>query len=537
MALDGARIWIASRGGERPAQYQSSLVSLLEAAGAARVDVIGLEGIGRQTASDLGQWASAVVGSTVGRIASAIPGRSSEAPSEEQGPTGPDLVIADDPSILPAVRAALIFSKADPLVIGLVDDFKVDTRWRTNKVHALIAPHEEIRNGLAASVPVEIAGPPFNRQAVREPAETSRQEQKQSLGLESDPVVLIRADGMSKDTLERVVFQLTLLEAPAQCLFYFADSPELSQRLNSLAVDYGLPASMFGREDELDAVMPAVDLVLADATHALAIEMLLDGPPVMLVGPGKGIARAGFLADHGAVERVEDLLRLGSTVERALTSPNPESGAVCVSVEGNDDVVSAIGRLYSRAEELRSGSDSQGTSDSKEPSESGTKPRTFLQPIGSSVPKNPDAGQRFVPRISLAEAKSQMAEIILKEREVDRALADAVKQRDRWLERLELATDSGDHELVKAANTELDLLRAEVARQNRAAEELRGAKEKLKARVSAAAQHRRETSGKRVANAPQSPSGQAAFSDHEARFKRLELERDLKRLRRKIGDS
>ena len=559
MSLDGARIWLATRGGDRARFYHPALIRALESAGAASVEVVGLPGLLRVAASDLGNKATDLFGTAAGRLARGLrvdrflglEPHSTDTPDEKDEP-GTDaadaaevdvgLVIVDDPSLPLSAKAALRLRGGTPLTVGLVDDLAVDTRWRDAKVHAIIVPHEALQSAHCSpdsDVVVEIAGPPAsNALAAAVPFEQAREE----LGIEpSSKVILVAAEEMHSDTLERTVFQLTLLDEPVEVLFHHGDSVEVAQNLRRAASNYGLEARLLGNVDALPTVFAGADVILAEANDPTVLDLLLCHRPVVLLGADRGAARALFLADMGAVAHVEDVLQLSSRLDELLRGDGlqglVERGSQIVAEDAIGNIVAALGRIYARRHEILAEPTVSPTPTAADPASQTEQPLQQTTPtlLGSfesiGAATGTSAADDHLAPITMAEAKDQMAALILRERDADRALAEVVKERDRWLDRLELAREGNDAELVGVAESRLTVLRGEVARLNAETEMIRRSKAKLKARVA------RNKPQKAPATRPATPPRREqppAQPDYEARFRKMELERDISRLRRKI---
>ena len=552
MSLEGARIWLATRGGERARFYHPALIQALEAAGAS-VEVVGLPGLLRAAASDLGSKATDLFGTAAERLARGLrvdrflglpPDTPDEEPPEvtDQGGVAAGLVIVDDPSLPLGAKAALRLRGGNPVMVGLIDDLAVDTRWRDAKVHAVIVPHEALRTAHTTAdsgVIVEIAGPPAASSLA---ATLSPEQARQQLGIETtSKVVLVAAEEMHPDTLERTVFQLTLLDEPVEVLFHHGESVEVAQNLRRAASNYGLEAKLLGNVKALSTVFAGADVILAGASDPTVIDLLLCHRPLVLLGADRGAARALFIADMGAAVHVEDVLQLSSRLDELLRGDGlqglVERGSQVVGGDTIENIVAALSKIYARRAEILAEPAASPAPNSLEPAPTATEPAQSLKPtlLGTfesigAIPGTPAAEEHHTP-ITMAEAKDQMAALILRERDTDRALSDVVKERDRWLDRLELAREGDDQELVEVAEARLSLLRAEVSRLNADMEMIRRSKAKLKERVVRSKGQRPHTprteASPRIERAPAQP-------DYEARFRRMELERDMNRLRRKI---
>lgn len=551
MSLDGRRVWLATRGGERARFYQPELIEALRAAGASFVEVVSVEGIFRSAAIDLGARAGEWLESAAARIlrglridrmlgrevpaGAAGDAAGAEAVTEDAS-AGPDLVLLDDPRLAQALFLATELRDSDPLVVGLIGDFRIDTRWRGSKIDALVVPHEELGHVFhSVNARVVVAGPPV---ATALAADSSPAESKAQLGLGAESsMVLVATEHMDADTLDRVVFQLTLLDHKPTVAFHYGQSEERAQLLRSAATDYGLQAQIFGDVANPALYYSAADAIVAPSDDPELIDLLTTWRPVVIVGPDRGAARASFLADHGAALRVDDVVELGTQIDSLLASGAGESfvthAKALVSRQGTEQVVEALANLWAERETIKPAPEPEPE---PEPSEGGPLVKPSAPPPFETIGVTREAAKSRpadLTPITAAEAKNQMAALIIREREAERALKEAVANRDRWLGRLELAKEYQDESLIDVASERLRLASAQVARMNGQIETIRRSKQKLKARV-----------GRPKAPPAPGKAGVSARNERdidqssqiEARFRSMEIERDLDRLRRKLDD-
>jgi len=519
-----------------------ALVAGLKALGAASVEVIGVQGMLKSTASDLGTKATDLLESAAGRLARGLKVDRflSLGGGDDEQASGVDLLILDSPSLSSMARASLRMVGSDPFTIGLVDDFTVNTKWRDVPLDLLIVPNQHLvsahthgTTGLATTV----AGPPVSDQWV---TTGDRASAKETLGVDKDAtVVLVSAAGMRGDNLEKAVFQLTLLERPANVLFYHDDNDEVAQTVRRAAANFGLKANILGNVDQLETVFAAADVLLCDASDSAVLELALTGRPVVAIGSERGAARTLFLADHGALSHVEDVLQLSSRLDPLLSGVSPEGLQErldsLLSPNGTKGVLDAIVDGYTRREELKAQKQApKPTTPPPADEPAAEEPeKTLLGAFESVGAPQPTAENEVLAPISMAEAKSQMASLIVRERDAERGLTEIVKSRDKWMDRAELAKEDGDQDLIQIAQSRANSARAEVGRLNAEIEVIRRSKEKLKARV---ARSKKRPAPTRGALPPKTPVRAAEKDDVEARFRKMELDREMRRLRRKIKD-
>jgi hypothetical protein len=555
--LAGARVWLATRADERAIRHRAALSEALLALGASGVHVVSVEGLVRGAAAELGQRAGVLIEGAAQRIARLVGAATQATPTGvEPEPATPDadLVLVDDPRITRGLRAFLKLKRGTPLLVGLETDFEVDPAWRAAGVHALVVPHDALRAALGgdqAAAPIAVAGPPVDP-ALAPPAASGPDDlaaAKTAIGADpARPLVLVLAEGMEADLLGRIAFQLTLPEPAPSALFYYGSDEGLAPVLRERAAAYGLAAGMFGAVPDLGAYFRAADLVVAAADDPALFEWTVAARPLLVAGPAGDSPRAQFLADRGALLWARDVVQLGVQIEEllgadparveALRAAVAEAAAL-VPADGCARIAEAVASLYANRAELMRASDEAPAApspadDAQPPSRSAPAPprHAAFETIGAS---DQAPGLEAHGGLSLAEAKDQMAALILQEREAERALTEASRTRDLWLRRAELASASGDASLFDVAELQLAKARAEVSRRNREIDTIRRSKDKLKVRAGA---RRAPASPSPTTAEPLPAPPTAGSSDIEARFRSMEVDRDLDRLRRKIrGDA
>ncbi|MBN1946482.1 MAG: hypothetical protein JW797_12475 [Bradymonadales bacterium] len=553
MSLQGARVWLVTRGSGRAGYYQADLLDALQKAGAASVDVLDFGALFRSAAVELGSRATDWVETTAGRLLKSLsvrrlfghqqepaPPPEGESTQDQEGQEVPDLIVVDDPTLFLPLRMLPAYRQQTALTVALVDDFQADSRWRKSSPHAFILPHETFRalNVPADSlVPVRLAGPPLATGFV---SSTSLAQARALLQIElGSPVVLVSAEGCDLGLLEKIIFQLTLVDGPPVVLFDYGSNEQVAQLLRSVAASYNLQARMFSSISDRGLTYAVADLVVTGADDPQILDILLSERPLLLVGPERGASRVPFLVDQGVVLWCEDVLELSTRLESSLPPRKPafsvERVRQLIGVQGTAQVVEALVDLYSQREVILQQTrppepprpESPAPADAKTPA---VQPIQF-ETIGA--PPSDASTPATYPPITAVEAKDQMAALILKEREAERSLSLAVRERDRWLDRLEMAREAQDVELVRAGEQRLTLAREQVDRLDAQLETIRRSKEKLKQRVSRPSGAPLPGTG---GSGPAEPRESATTTSMEERFRKMEVERDLARLRQRLRE-
>jgi hypothetical protein len=483
----------------------------------------------------------------------------------------PDVLAVTNPRYGKALNLVESLAGIRTLQVGILPDFNLSADWINSSLQAFVVPTDEHRKRLVAN------GFLAERVLVAAPAiqtgfsqQVDRDEARKQLGFGEEKVVLVRGDGFAPNILEKLVFQATLVENGARFIFHHNGDSAAAAALRRAADQYGLPAAMFGKVADLERFVAASDLVLAPTSEPYVADVLAQGRPLLLVGAEEqGAAQAEFLSEAGAARHVVDVLRLGSEIERALDDETlqktteaaqslgaPDGSeqvarALTTAVEHSDEWLSAPAGGESPEREEPPVDDQQAGGEQDEHTEAesagpfesiGTGKSRAARTTGEAG--GADAKARREPSfsgISAAEAKEQLAELILMERELERKLAEIEKQQERWRNRLELAREWNEQDLADEAK---DILRGYLS-DAEAIEadlvEVRRQKDKLK-RAAGHTGAGKMGSGRRALPAPgEAPEGGGDREGRvEGRFRDLELDRDLDdlkdKIRRDLGD-
>jgi hypothetical protein len=474
----------------------------------------------------------------------------------------PDVLVVTEARYVRAIGVMENLTGVESLQVGLLSDFHVDPAWFNGQLHAFIVPDE----GVGAQIVgrgfdeerVQVAGP-----AVRPNFhdDVDRQKARQELGLDGDDtIILVRADGFNTATLEKLVFQCTLSEEKVRFVFHYDGDGATASTLRRAADQYGLPAAMFGRVKDLERYFAAVDGVLADQRDTYLPELLQSQVPTLLLGDGESDGNGAALETKGLVDFLDDLGQLGTRLDRfAAAERRQELTEKLEEWDGlkrHKGLSDALAKAAKNAEKWQQRPSPMAEGDADEGSEAadtekGEAPSAAFESIGTPPSKDdqrdgvagkeggspkeaPPERRRDYSTLSRAEAKEQLAELILKERDLERRLKDLERQQERWRGRLQLAREWNEEDLAEEAET---ILRGYVADADPLEEQLadiRRQKEKLKQ----AARRGRGDAG--TAGAAEGAGDEDRGSGMEERFRKMEIDSDLEglkdRIRRELGE-
>ena len=479
----------------------------------------------------------------------------------------PDVLVLTSPRFVRALSVIESLTGVGAVQVGLVHEHVASKAWFAGSVHGFVVPDAKTAEAFegegARADRVQVAGPVVRPQSLNAP---ERDATRAELGLAESLVVLVRAEHIDHATLEKLVFQCTLMDRQARVIFHHGGDGAVAATLRRAADQYGLPASMFGQVADLERYVVAADLVLAAGDDPYLADVMVCGTPALLLGTNEAAdVEAEALQQRGLAGRVRDVLRLGSELDR-FTEPQRlkdlrEQLLEARDGQSNTRVVDALMAALSSREVWRkpaspdvppageqaptagpfesigrsAGADAGSTTSTETPSaspgatgsagsEAGEK-GALVVPPPRSRPEAPRA------TISAAEAREQLAQLILSERECERRLEELEKHQERWRGRLELAREWNEKDLEDEARAILRGYQDEAGPLVQELADIRRQKEKLKSAARG--------------GAPQaSDEGGAATSERssqiEERFQRMEVDRDLKglkdRIKRELGE-
>lgn len=476
----------------------------------------------------------------------------------------PDVLAVTNPRYARALSLLESMAGIRTLQVGILPDFNLSADWINSSLQAFIVPTDEHRermvtNGLLPER-VMVAAPPIESRFVEE---IDRDAVREEFGFDQTPVVLVRAEHFSPSIVEKLVFQATMVEGAARFIFHHNGDGGAAAALRRAADQYGLPAAMFGKVSDLERFVAASDLVMTAPDEPMVAEFLAQGRPLLLVGAqDSGAAQADYLSEAGAADYVADVLRLGRQIQRSIEADAlkaaTEAARKLGAKDGSRQVADALSVALEHAEDwLRAPASASpaGKQDTGErrrarkesageqsagPFESIGEGRSRQAQDDASADKSRqtrDTDERSTQReprysgLSAAEAKQQLAELILLERDVERRLDEVQKQQERWRNRLQLAREWNETDLADQAretltefNTEADALGEEL-------DDVRRQKVMLKRAAGAGSGRADQPRGLLSDDRDDKAS---ARDDIERRFRRMELDSDLDDLKDKI---
>ncbi len=464
----------------------------------------------------------------------------------------PDMLVVTEARHARAIGVLENLTDVESLQVGLVSEFFVDPAWFNGQLHAFVVPDDETRADIIdrgiSEQRVKKAGPALRPEFHRT---IDSDEAREQLGFDDDQVVLVRADGFNRSTLEQIVFQCNLCDRDVRYIFHHDSDGAAASTLRRAADEYGLSAAMFGRVADLERYFGAADAILASETDAYLPELLQSKTPSLLVEAVTDAKGNGApLADRGLVDYVDDIGQLGTRLDRSLEPERLEELAEALEewdgIGRHEALAPTLEEIADHGVEWRYPArpeeseqpESETLDDEQEAAADGP-----FETIGRSTAGEPQQGvdgrspddegtepRQSYSNLSKAEAREQLAELILKERKAERRLQELEKQQERWRDRLQLAREWNEDDLVDEAKSILRGYVEEADPVEQKLQDIRRQKQKLK---------RAARSGD---GADFDGSGQ--FEDRvgklEERFRKMEVDDDLEglkdRIRRELGE-
>lgn len=463
------------------------------------------------------------------------------------------------------------------LQLGVLPDYNLSASWIQSGLQAFVVAHEEqkqrlVQGGVLADR-IQVAGPaiqpgfsrPVDRDAVRS-----------ELGMQGQFVVLVRAEGFDAALLEKLMFQCTLVDRPTRFIFHHNGDNTTAAALRRAADQHRMRASMFGRVDDLERYVAAADAVIVSPQEPSIAEFVAARRPLLILGDDEQFAaQIQFLVQHEVAHQVSNVVRLGSELDRFSQDERLEAMSKAaeklVQADANRKVADALSTALANLETWRVPPQTEAPekpepSHVEESAQQPSAPNPF-EDIGSSASRGGSAGARggAVPPvdsgggasgagagagsvrepvrdysgISQAEAKEQLAQLILLERDLERRLGEAVRQQERWRNRLELAREWQETELAAEAESVLRGFIAEAEPLERELRDVLRQKDKLK-QAAQSPGGRSSTPGQSGSAAAGGSEAERRAAEFERRFERMEVDSDLEglkdRIKREFGE-
>jgi processive 1,2-diacylglycerol beta-glucosyltransferase len=446
----------------------------------------------------------------------------------------PDVVAATHPfASAPFVRLKREGTLEVPLV-AIVTDFQIHNVWVQEGISLYtvadaLLTDELVKRGVEREL-VYPSGIPLSEAFGRSLDVAAL---KAKFGLDPDPakkVILVLAKGWEVELADRLLFQLSLLRAPHQILLSSGGNEDLAERLRRFASIYGVRAKLFGAVENLHEFMAVSDLVVTKGGGLTAAECLASGLPMVLLDPAPGDEErtSRFLTEAGVARRAPGVLSLGAEIDFLLNDATAyarmkQAVATLAKPQAARDVGRAIylaaqnRAAILKRERERALATEKGAGAATPSGGPGGKP--VIEEIGQEKPAD------LPPTLSREAAREILTGWILNEKDARRRYEEALAEAERWQRRAEIAVRRNEDALAKEA-----LARAEKARREVFS---------LEAELRRIAAEKAKVTGRVAGGAPPTPTLgtlDLAGAEMESRFRNLELDDELERLKRRLKE-
>jgi hypothetical protein len=539
--MESARIWLLAD------KHQDAIAAVhdLLAQRGAQVEILDLSLAMEKVLRDRGERLLGNLKGILARVRRAEAEPNDEQPLHELLERGrPDLLVAASPRFLPSLDLLARAVGGDPLRVALLPDYNLGNAWLKGAAQAYVLPHEDLKAPLleAGIDPrrLFIAGPAVPAAYHHAPDAAALRAQ---FGLDQaqGAVLLALCDGADPADLDRLVFQISLVDKPLTPIFYAGADDAAAEALRRAAHTHGVLANLLRAVPNLHDFLAVADLVLARPDDERLLGALALDRPLLLVGsPGPVTTQADFLAARGVALRCDDVLRLGAEIELALRPGRldqmSQASRAVGRTTGAAEVADALALILTQRAELAPAP--AAPQNPPEPQTAGPferigvarqdrpappRPAGPFEPVGADAPRQKPAAAppQPVSPISADAAKDELAALIMVERDLERRLSTHRRDQEQWHNRLELAREWNEGELAREAEARLRQVLDEAERMQAELDKVRVQKEKLKERV-------------RAGRPPESST--PAPPPTESRFRDMEVESDLNALRRRLRE-
>jgi processive 1,2-diacylglycerol beta-glucosyltransferase len=443
-------------------------------------------------------------------------------------PQGPSVALCLHPAAAAALGELRRRAKALYPIWAVIGDFHISPLWIDSAIDRYAVAHADLAASLTAAgvapEQVVVTGIPV-RDLV--PAKDEKAA-KEALGLDpAFPVLLFLAKGQDEETLDRVMFQFSLVKRGASFLLGAGSDQRAAEVLKQRAARYAVRAKLFREATTLGPILDASDVLIAPARGSVAARALTRGTALFSLSPGAAETQnLDFLQGHGAAVRVDSVAQLAAELERWLERTSAESRAKLLGLgrpEAPREVVRAalatareVDRVLAEARQ-RDEQRSRATA----PREAGPvlapSAPGFFEEIGGPTPvASSGRGSTGSPKAT----REALAAIILAENQAAKREEEAKAAAARWERRREIAVKRGEPSLAAEAGAQADRARAEI--------------QKARAEREEAARQRAAISSKEAPPSTSFAELEQKARDEERHWRKMELDDELDDLKRRM---
>lgn len=526
-SLDGLSVWLLTDGTAEQLGWRDDFLQALRARGASHAESVSVVGALGMTARNLFEIGSdrlkrelKIRRSQVGDVSAA----------DELRSGSPDVIVIDGPSHTRAFQILRDALPIQPLLVSIVPDLALYHDWTQARPDGWILPSASMLPAMTASSVdgrYEIAGPPVAPEFLQS---VDRQAVRREAGFDDDAFVcFIDVETMRPDTIDALVRTLSRSEAAVEFMIYFGRNSEAAEQMRLAAGRRGFRAHMFGFTPSLWRYVSMADVgVVGGGNRRLSGYLAMRLPMFSVDATHEQNAAVAEGAMVGLGEASQLRFVLEEVASEGIAEPHVDAVNALAERLGSEAAVQGLEALLARRDRLdpRELGRREAPPRAADAGSSSANPGPF-EVIGDTRPGDAGTADVRTGPFSRAEAKAELARLIMEERRLEDEMVRVARERDRWLERQELASSDGDDELADYARRQLDEAFESLENLRETIESISAQKQEI--RMAVAAGSSRSTGPSAV-----TPVG-AKERSYEERFRQLEMKRDIDRLRRKAG--
>ena len=243
-----------------------------------------------------------------------------------------DVYVSAHPLLtMPTLRA--LGKRRPPFITVVTDLVSAHAFWFYPKVDLIIVPTEgAYQRALKNKVPPEklkVVGLPISQRFSAPPGDKTKL--RQTLGWRPDLItILLVGGGEGMGPLYEIACGIADMGLPLQLAIVAGRNDSLRARLN--AVQWKIPARIYGFVTNMPDLMRAADLIVTKAGPSSVVEAINAGLPIILSGalPGQEEGNIHFVVDNGAGRWAPGPTRVVAAV-RELAGSGPEALAAAAA--------------------------------------------------------------------------------------------------------------------------------------------------------------------------------------------------------------
>lgn len=514
--LHGARVWLVADPNGDATGWQNEVARALRDIGAASVEAVGVQGMIGLTARSILESGADLVQRAVRFV---LPGQQQGHFPDAMARTRPDLIVCAELGALNTLDTVRNTIRLRTTLVGLLNAWELPLDADRAVADAFVAPDPELlarlRRPNQADLALRVAPPAVGAGFGRA---LDRMAVRADFGfVPGEFVYVVDAANLTTPAIDALIYQISLSRGAAVPLFHHGRNRDAADALRNAARAHRMPARMFGWVASLEEYLLAADLIVVPAHSELLAPSTALGRPLLAFDAALQASRP---ARDGALVVLPDLAALGDMLGRivagGIAPSHAQSAAAYAIPDGARHVAAAIAQIWRDRDRLATAATPGSYAANQADSGPGASPVSSpFETIGAGPATADDA------ELTRVAARDRLALLIREERRLESDQASLVRERDRWMQRQQLASEANAADLVALAESNLRDLSARIAMLQERLARIQDEKQTVRQRAAASA---------RPSGRPEmaTPAGRAGAED---RFRELERNSQLNRLR------